>query len=51
VQERLVERLGAMPRGAAGVNASVSMPICPYPKQATYSGSGSITSESSYACN
>ena len=31
-------------------NASVSMPVCPYPKKATYSGSGSVTSAASYAC-
>jgi feruloyl esterase len=32
-------------------NASVTMPICPYPKKATYSGAGPITAESSYTCN
>jgi Tannase and feruloyl esterase len=31
-------------------DASVSMPICPYPQKATYSGSGAITAASSYAC-
>ena len=31
-------------------DSSVSMPICPYPQKATYSGSGSPTSAASYAC-
>lgn len=31
-------------------NASVSMPVCPFPKKATYSGSGSITAAASYSC-
>jgi hypothetical protein len=31
-------------------NASVSMPICPFPRKATYSGTGSITDEASYTC-
>jgi hypothetical protein len=31
-------------------DASVSMPICPYPQKATYAGSGPITAASSYAC-
>lgn len=31
-------------------DASVSMPACPYPKVPTYNGSGSVTSEASYAC-
>lgn len=32
-------------------NASVSMPICPFPKKAIYKGSGAITSETSYVCS
>jgi feruloyl esterase len=31
-------------------DASVSLPICPFPKKATYNGSGSIKSEASYTC-
>ena len=31
-------------------NASVSMPICPYPQKASYNGSGSPTSAASYTC-
>jgi hypothetical protein len=31
-------------------DASVSMPVCPYPKKASYSGSGSITAQASYTC-
>lgn len=31
-------------------NASVTMPTCPFPKQPTYNGSGSVTSEASYTC-
>jgi len=31
-------------------NASVSMPVCPYPKKATYGGTGSASSEASYSC-
>ena len=31
-------------------NTSVSMPVCPYPQKATYSGSGSITAAASYVC-
>jgi feruloyl esterase len=31
-------------------NASVSQPVCPYPKQATYRGSGSVTDAASYLC-
>lgn len=31
-------------------DASVSQPVCPYPRKATYSGSGSITAEASYTC-
>jgi feruloyl esterase len=29
---------------------SVSMPVCPYPKKATYGGTGSITAAASYTC-
>jgi feruloyl esterase len=32
-------------------DASVSMPVCPFPKKATYVGSGSVTSEVNYTCN
>ncbi len=32
-------------------DASVSMPVCPYPKKASYSGSGSVTAAASYSCN
>ena len=31
-------------------NASVSQPVCPYPRKATYGGSGSITAAASYTC-
>jgi len=31
-------------------NASVGMPICPYPQKASYDGSGSPTSAASYTC-
>jgi len=31
-------------------NASVTMPVCPFPKKPTYSGSGAVTSEASYSC-
>jgi len=31
-------------------DASVSMPVCPFPKRPTYAGTGSITSEASYTC-
>lgn len=31
-------------------DASMSMPVCPFPAVATYSGSGPVTSASSYAC-
>ena len=31
-------------------DASVSMPVCPYPKKATYQGSGAVTTEASYSC-
>ena len=31
-------------------DASVSLPVCPFPKKATYNGSGSIKSEASYTC-
>ena len=31
-------------------DASVSMPVCPYPKVPVYKGSGPVTSEASYAC-
>jgi Tannase and feruloyl esterase len=31
-------------------NSSVSLPICPYPRKATYHGRGPITAASSYSC-
>ncbi|HRO58100.1 MAG TPA: tannase/feruloyl esterase family alpha/beta hydrolase [Burkholderiaceae bacterium] len=31
-------------------NASVSMPVCPYPQKAVYGGSGPITEAASYSC-
>lgn len=31
-------------------NASVAMPICPYPQKASYDGSGSPTAAASYTC-
>ena len=31
-------------------DGSVSRPVCPFPKKATYSGSGSTASEGSYTC-
>ena len=31
-------------------NASVSMPVCPFPKKPVYSGSGSVMAEGSYSC-
>ena len=31
-------------------DASVSLPVCPYPQQPTYKGIGSITNASSYSC-
>ena len=31
-------------------DSSVSLPICPYPQEATYKGSGLITQASSYIC-
>jgi feruloyl esterase len=35
----------------SSANGSVTMPICAYPKTATYGGSGPITAAASYACN
>jgi feruloyl esterase len=35
----------------SSANSSVTMPICAYPKKATYSGTGAITAAASYACN
>jgi len=32
-------------------NGSVGMPVCPFPKKATYSGTGSVTAAASYTCN
>jgi hypothetical protein len=34
----------------ASANGSVTMPICSYPKLATYNGTGPITDTSSYMC-
>ncbi len=31
-------------------DASVTMPVCPYPKKATYAGTGLITAQASYTC-
>lgn len=31
-------------------DASVSMPVCPYPKKPAYTGSGPVTSQASYTC-
>lgn len=31
-------------------DASVSMPVCPYPKKAAYRGTGAITAAASYTC-
>lgn len=35
----------------SSANASVTLPVCPYPQKARYSGSGSITAAASYTCN
>jgi feruloyl esterase len=35
----------------SSANGSVTMPICPYPKKATYGGNGAITAAASYTCN
>jgi len=35
----------------SSANGSVTMPICPYPKKATYGGTGSVTAAASYTCN
>lgn len=34
----------------SSADSSVSMPVCPYPQKATYSGSGSPTAAASYSC-
>jgi len=34
----------------SSADASVSMPICPYPQKASYNGSGSPTAAASYTC-
>ena len=31
-------------------DASVSMPVCPYPKKLSYNGTGAVTVEGSYIC-
>lgn len=31
-------------------DASVSLPVCPYPEMPTYAGTGAVTSEASYTC-
>lgn len=35
----------------SSANSGVTLPVCPYPQKATYSGSGAITSAASYTCN
>ena len=35
----------------SSTDASVTLPVCPYPQKATYNGSGSITAAASYSCN
>ena len=35
----------------ASGNGSVTMPVCPYPKKATYGGTGAVTAAASYTCN
>ncbi len=32
-------------------DGSVTMPVCAYPKKATYAGTGSVTAAASYSCN
>lgn len=57
-ENQLFERLvawvehGTAPEAVVlnSANASVSMPVCPYPQKATYSGSGAVTEAASYAC-
>jgi feruloyl esterase len=34
----------------SSANSSVTMPVCPYPKKASYGGTGSITAAASYTC-
>lgn len=34
----------------SSADSSVSMPVCPYPQKATYSGSGAVTAAASYSC-
>jgi feruloyl esterase len=34
----------------SSADASVSMPVCPHPQKATYSGTGPVTSAASYTC-
>jgi len=46
-----VERQNAPDRVVLqSADASVSMPVCPYPKKATYKGSGAVIAEASYIC-
>ena len=35
----------------SSANASVTLPVCPYPQKATYNRTGSITVAASYTCN
>ena len=35
----------------SSADGSVTMPVCPYPKKATYAGSGAVTVAASYSCN
>jgi feruloyl esterase len=32
------------------MDSSVSLPVCPYPQKATYSGTGAVTAAASYMC-
>jgi feruloyl esterase len=35
----------------SSANASVTLPVCPYPQKATYNRTGPITAAASYTCN
>jgi feruloyl esterase len=35
----------------SSANGAVTMPMCPYPKKATYGGTGPVTAAASYSCN
>ena len=34
----------------SSADGSVTMPVCPYPQKATYSGAGAITAAAGYSC-